>query len=139
MKKKLPNPLNKKLRILCFGYREWAQKIYIKISKFNFTNNHEFIIINNKDLVSIAFISSIKPDLILFYGWSELISNEIISNYTCLMLHPSPLPKYRGGSPIQNQIINNDLNSEICIFIMNDKLIIDLEVDKGVPRTPNLI
>ena len=27
------------------------------------------------------------------------------------MLHPSPLPKYRGGSPIQNQIINGEKKS----------------------------
>ena len=36
------------------------------------------------------------------------------------MLHPSPLPKYRGGSPIQNQIINNEEISAVTIFLMDD-------------------
>ena len=38
------------------------------------------------------------------------------------MLHPSPLPKYRGGSPIQNQIINGEDKSAVSIFIMNQDL-----------------
>ena len=38
------------------------------------------------------------------------------------MLHPSPLPKYRGGSPIQNQIIRGVVDSMVTIFVMNDKI-----------------
>ena len=38
------------------------------------------------------------------------------------MLHPSPLPRYRGGSPIQNQIINGEKNSKVSIFIMNNEI-----------------
>ena len=52
-----------------------------------------------------------NPTYILFYGWSKIIDNKIINDFECIMLHPSPLPKYRGGSPIQNQIINGDLEA----------------------------
>ena len=38
------------------------------------------------------------------------------------MLHPSPLPKYRGGSPIQNQIINGETQSAVTIIEMTDEL-----------------
>ena len=38
------------------------------------------------------------------------------------MLHPSPLPKYRGGSPIQNQIINGEKKSAVTIFKINEIL-----------------
>ena len=41
------------------------------------------------------------------------------------MLHPSPLPKYRGGSPIQNQIINGEKLGAVSLFRMNKGL------DKG--------
>ena len=41
------------------------------------------------------------------------------------MLHPSPLPLYRGISPIQNQIINGEIRSKVTIFVMNN------EVDSG--------
>ena len=36
------------------------------------------------------------------------------------MLHPSPLPKYRGGSPIQNQIINGETDSAVTLFLMDE-------------------
>ena len=36
------------------------------------------------------------------------------------MLHPSPLPKYRGGSPIQNQIIRGEKISAVTIFKINE-------------------
>ena len=38
------------------------------------------------------------------------------------MLHPSPLPKFRGGSPIQNQIIRNIKISKVTLFKMNHKM-----------------
>ena len=37
-------------------------------------------------------------------------------------MHPSPLPKYRGGSPLQNQIINGETTSAVSIFKMTDKI-----------------
>jgi methionyl-tRNA formyltransferase len=36
------------------------------------------------------------------------------------MLHPSPLPKYRGGSPLQNQIIRGETKSAVTIFLMDE-------------------
>ena len=38
------------------------------------------------------------------------------------MLHPSPLPKYRGGSPIQNQIINGEKVSAVTLFLMDGNM-----------------
>ena len=63
-----------------------------------------------------------NPDLVLFYGWSWKIEESVIDNYRCLMLHPSPLPKYRGGSPIQNQIINGETSSAVTIIEMTNEL-----------------
>lgn len=38
------------------------------------------------------------------------------------MLHPSKLPKYRGGSPIQNQIIAGESESAVTLFLMSEKM-----------------
>ena len=35
------------------------------------------------------------------------------------MLHPSPLPKFRGGTPIQNQIIAGKKISSVTLFKIN--------------------
>jgi methionyl-tRNA formyltransferase len=107
------------MRILCIGYRQWALDIYSEIQK---NSDYLYLIINSYEKYSDKIIYDFKPDYILFYGWSWIVSKEIINNYKCIMLHPSPLPKYRGGSPIQNQIINNEKDSMVTLFLMTDNL-----------------
>jgi methionyl-tRNA formyltransferase len=107
------------MRIVCIGYRDWALKIYDKLAQeFDFN----FLIIRNKNQYNELVIRDFKPDYILFYGWSWIIKSEILRNFKCLMLHPSPLPLYRGGSPIQNQIIDGLEESMVTIFKMDDEI-----------------
>lgn len=63
-----------------------------------------------------------NPDVFLFYGWSWIIPKELFEKYLSLILHPSPLPKYRGGSPLQNQIINGEKESAVTLFKGNEKI-----------------
>jgi methionyl-tRNA formyltransferase len=107
-------------KILCVGYREWALNIYNQLAK-NYKDGDIFII-DSYDGYSDSFVKNYNPDFIFFYGWSWIISKEIIGKYNCIMLHPSALPKYRGGSPIQNQIIRGESDSAITLFLMNEKM-----------------
>jgi len=108
-----------KVKVLCVGYRDWALKIFKELIGIN---DIDIVIITSKDDLRKPLIDSVSPDIILFYGWSWMVSEEIINSYLCLCLHPSKLPKYRGGSPLQNQIINNEKISAVSIFRMTDKL-----------------
>lgn len=64
------------------------------------------------------------PDnsLLLFYGWSWMVPQTVIDKHICICLHPSPLPKYRGGSPIQNQILAGETRSAVTLFRMGKGL-----------------
>ena len=106
------------MKILCVGYRDWAIQIYKNILK---RKNHK-IFLHLKKTKLKKKISKIKPDIILFYGWSWKIKKDIYEKYKSFMLHPSPLPKYRGGSPLQNQIISGEKNSAVTIFKINKVL-----------------
>ena len=99
---------------LFFGYRDWSINIFKNIS----STDDDFILMTNKNLCTLNFIDLIKPDIIFFYGWSWMIKEEIINKYVCMCLHPSKLPEYRGGSPIQNQIMSGEKNSAVSIFKM---------------------
>jgi methionyl-tRNA formyltransferase len=57
-------------------------------------------------------------DIACFYSWSWIVRKPILTDFICLCLHPSPLPKYRGGTPIQHQIINGEEKSAVSIFKM---------------------
>ena len=53
---------------------------------------------------------------------SSIISSEIVKENIILGVHPSDLPDYAGGSPIQNQIINGISNSKMTLFKLSEEL-----------------
>lgn len=107
------------MRIACVGYRNWALNIYDKLVE---STDHTFLILRSKAQFKVDVLDSFKPDLVLFYGWSWIVPADLLDRHTCLMLHPSPLPRYRGGSPIQNQIIAGETVSSVSLFVMTDEI-----------------
>lgn len=127
--------------VIYAGYRAWAYKILDNLLKENknwkirltlttkdaeedFDKISPTLKVDPKKLDNTKIINKLgrlKPEAILFYGWSWMIPHEIYKNYKCLILHPSPLPKYRGGSPIQNQIIAGEDKSAVSIIEAVDK------------------
>ncbi len=109
------------MKILLFAYRNWARVLAKMV-----TDVREDLIIETLDVrTSKEDIDKFKPDLIFFIGWSWIIPKEIVDNYYCVCLHPSPLPKYRGGTPLQHQIIRGEKVSAVTLFKMTE------ELDKG--------
>jgi methionyl-tRNA formyltransferase len=109
-----------RVKLLFCCYREWAQKIANAFSAY------DCIFVGEEDRVNLKqIINYQKPDYIFFLGWSWYVPEEIVNNHTCIALHPSALPKYRGGSPIQNQIIHGEKEGAVSLFRM------DTGVDTG--------
>ena len=107
------------MKLVCVGYRSWAISIYKELKK---NKKLKILIIDKKPKLKNREILSFNPKFILFYGWSWKVSKVLINRYKCIMLHPSKLPQYRGGSPIQNQIIDGKKKSAITLFRMNNKI-----------------
>ena len=107
--------------ILICGYRDWSYDIYMDIRSELIKNipNYHAIYVDDKDFVEEA-VQQYQPEYIFFVGWSWIVKDDIINNYPCICLHPSPLPKYRGGSPLQHQIINGETESAVTLFLMDD-------------------
>ena len=101
------------MKLVYYGYRDWAFEV------FRGVRTKEKYLVTTQDY---DIVDSIKPDLVFFVGWSYKIPENIVNDYTCVCLHPSPLPKYRGGSPIQNQILRNEKDSSVSLFIMDEGL-----------------
>ena len=104
------------MKIVLIGYREWALKAFS-----NFQNLK--ILKTNEDLN--FFIDQYQSDEVLcliFAGWSQIINSAIIDKFICISLHPSDLPKFRGGSPIQNQKINGIKKTKLTAFRMTEKI-----------------
>ena len=112
------------MNIACITYRNWAIDIYEKINEV-YKDEHNFLIWKTKNEFDADKLKKFKPDLILWYGWSWIVEDAFVNDYESIMLHPTPLPKYRGGSPIQNQIINGETIGAVSLFRMTEGL------DKG--------
>ena len=109
------------MKIACIGYRDWAIRIYEELLH-SYKSKHKFLIVRSKESFNEDSILKFNPDIILWYGWSWKVDEKFTQNFTSIMLHPSELPKYRGGSPIQNQIINNEKNTCVTLFKMTKNL-----------------
>jgi methionyl-tRNA formyltransferase len=69
-------------------------------------------------------IQELKPDLAVMISYGQIIPKEIIDipNYGTLNIHPSILPKYRGSSPIQSAILNQDKQIGVAIMLIDEKM-----------------
>lgn len=100
------------------AYRPWALKLYELLKK----SSPNFELISSPKQLTLKNIKKINPKFIFFPDWSWIISDNIINQFTCICFHESDLPKFRGGSPIQNQIIRGIEKTKTSAFIMNDVL-----------------
>ena len=106
------------MKIVFCGYRNWSINLFNKLkAKYNKVNFN--LIINNKEFKLIDFSGT---NFIICAGWSWIIPNNIVDNYLVIGTHPSDLPAYAGGSPIQNQIINGIVKTKNTLFRLSSVL-----------------
>ena len=67
-------------------------------------------------------IKKINPKLIFFIHWSKYIPKNLYNQFVCIQFHSSNLPKGRGGSPIQNQILKKIKKTKISAFKVTSKI-----------------
>lgn len=66
-------------------------------------------------------IKDLAPDLIVVIAYGKIIPQTIldIPKYTCINVHASLLPKYRGAACLNAPILNGDTETGITIMKMN--------------------
>lgn len=111
-------PNNKQIFLLVSS-REWHVKAFNEIKN---TLPGEWHVITNKDKLSFEFLEKLNPKYIFFPHWSYFVSNKITNKFECICFHETNLPYGRGGSPIQNLIIENHENTKITALKMTEKL-----------------
>ncbi|MDV2885326.1 methionyl-tRNA formyltransferase [Alkalihalophilus pseudofirmus] len=65
-----------------------------------------------------------EPDLVVTAAYGQILPNDILEKpaYGCINVHASLLPKYRGGAPIHQSIIDGEKETGITIMYMVEKL-----------------
>lgn len=67
-------------------------------------------------------IEDLKPDFILVAAYGQILPKEILDIAPCINLHASLLPKYRGASPIQESLLNDDFYTGVTSMLMEEGL-----------------
>ena len=72
--------------------------------------------------LSIEALVEFNPDYVFFTHWNWIVKNEIHKNFKCIVFHTAPLPYGRGGSPIQNLILEGFEVTPVCAIRMTGEL-----------------
>ncbi|RZD46756.1 MAG: hypothetical protein CXT78_03595 [Thaumarchaeota archaeon] len=108
------------------SYSDYKKSIYSDFASFDSICNKfniQNIKVNNiNDPENIEIFKSLKPDLILVMGWSQLLKKNIIqtSKFGVIGSHPTELPKYRGRAPIPWSIIKELRESALTFFYIEE-------------------
>jgi methionyl-tRNA formyltransferase len=108
-------PQGRKMILTPTQTKEWAQVSGVKC-------------VEPIKLKDETFLEKIKNyNLFIVASYGKIIPKAVIDipKYQVLNIHPSLLPKYRGPSPLQEQILNDE--KEVGVSIM----LIDEQVDHG--------
>ena len=75
-----------------------------------------------KIIQSLDQIRQVQPEIIVVVSYSQIIPPEILRlpKFCCVNVHPSLLPKYRGATPIQTAILNNESKTGVTIMLMDE-------------------
>lgn len=128
--------------IIFCGYREWAYKIlehaitHAKLrgdvaltdliftgedpsSRFLYSEIKTHFFDGKNRLIYENVVNASNAELIIFAGWSWMVPKEITDTVCCICIHPSDLPNFAGGSPLQNQVLAGVVESMLTVFRMD--------------------
>lgn len=80
--------------------------------------------LNFKDPASIATLASYEADIMVVAAYGIILPKAVLDtpSITCLNIHASLLPRWRGAAPIQRAILANDQETGISIMKMAEGL-----------------
>lgn len=84
--------------------------------------SHKFYLITDKSELTYERLRELNPRFVFFPHWSWIIPREIYENFECVVFHMTDLPFGRGGSPLQNLIVNGIYKTKVSA----------LRVEKGL-------
>ena len=92
--------------------KEWNIENYFKL-KEAYKDRYRFHLITDKEALTPAKLKELDPVYIFFPHWSWMIPENIYTTYECIVFHMTDLPYGRGGTPLQNLIMNEVYDTKI--------------------------
>lgn len=110
--------------------KPWHDKLFETLQK---REGEIWIRIRSKEEFSYQKLVEVNPEFIFIPHWSHLIPPEIYDNFQCIVFHMTDLPYGRGGSPLQNLILNGHVKTKVsAIKVAKDIDAGDIYIKKQV-------
>jgi methionyl-tRNA formyltransferase len=105
-------------------------KIVIAASKSWFSNYEEIgklsdlqiLWLRNREDLQLEKLIEFKPEYVFFPHWNWVIDKSIYNTFKCIVFHTAPLPYGRGGSPIQNLILEGFKTSPVNAILVGEEI-----------------
>jgi len=75
-----------------------------------------------RDEKSVDELLKIECDFIVVAAYGQILPKKVLEYAPCINLHASILPHYRGASPIQQTLLNDDKQTGITAMLMDEGL-----------------
>ena len=75
-----------------------------------------------RDTDTIKELLKIDCNFIVVAAYGQILPREILDHAPCINLHASILPAYRGASPIQQALLNDDKKTGVTAMMMEEGL-----------------
>ena len=72
-----------------------------------------------KDEAVVSELKAFSPDFIVVAAYGKILPGSVLDVATCINLHASILPKYRGASPIQSAILAGEKQTGVTAMLMD--------------------
>lgn len=66
-----------------------------------------------------ATLKELNPDVVCVAAYGLLLPESVVNSYTCLNIHPSDLPRWRGANPLGFTVLEGDKKTACCIMHMD--------------------
>ena len=110
------------MKVLCCAYRGWGLSAWHWLCSQRVKYDFERVdLAKNVDEFNEA-LNSECYDVIVLAGWSWIVSKKIVEDNFIIGIHPSDLPDYAGGSPLQHQIIDGLEHTRASLFRLTPEL-----------------
>jgi len=114
------------VNVMICAYRDWAIDVYAFLANNEIFRDHfTFQLIQSQEQLLQLPSSETDNSIMICIGWSWKIPRELTNKIRVYGVHPSDLPNFAGGSPIQHQVLSGIHKTKLTLFRFND------EIDSG--------
>lgn len=94
--------------------KPWHREAFDKVSR---AESGEWIYVSTRDELKSS-LDDASPRYIFFLHWNWLVPQEILQHYECVCFHMTNVPYGRGGSPLQNLILDGQAETKVTALRM---------------------